>query len=112
MGAIYLQRFTALIYQILAVTRGPATVTLTNKDMSLRLLWPPQSSVIATGSTCSWETYRPEMASGKRPRSNVCYLCIHMCFYSRFLLRQKTSSLQRRMFVSEQQIHIYHYAKP
>lgn len=44
-----------------------------------------------------------------------------VCVHSRVCLFQilvetrktkKTSSLQRRMFVSEQQIHIYHYAKP
>lgn len=63
----------------------PATVTLTNKDMSLWLLWPPRSSVISAGFTCSWGTYTSDMVPDKRPHSSMDYACsIRMCFYSRF----------------------------
>lgn len=64
----------------------PATVTLTNKDMSLRLLWPPRSSVISAGFTRSWGTYTSDIVPGKRPHCSMGYVCsIRMCFYSRFL---------------------------
>lgn len=51
-------------------------MTLTNKDMSLWLLWPPRSSVISTGFTSSWETHRSEMVQAKGFTA-ACAICVH-----------------------------------
>lgn len=65
---------------------GPATVTLTNKDMSRRLLWPPRSSVISAGFTRSWGTHTPDSVPGKRPHGGMGCVC---GTFTRFLKKKQ-----------------------